>query len=85
MPQNIAGCRIEPPVSVPVVAGSMREATAAADPPDEPPGTSAVFHGFFTVPKYEVSLDEPIAYSSMFILPIVTMPAAFICAVTCDS
>src|SRR6188508_1423067 len=85
MPQNIAGWRIEPPVSVPVVTGSIREATDAADPPDEPPGTSEVFHGFFTVPKYEVSFDEPIAYSSMFSLPIVTMPAALRRPVTCDS
>ena len=39
MPQKLAGWRIEPPVSVPVAAGSRRAATAAAEPPDEPPGT----------------------------------------------
>jgi hypothetical protein len=38
MPQKLAGWRIEPPVSVPVAAGSRRAATAAAEPPDEPPG-----------------------------------------------
>ena len=38
-----AGWRIEPPVSVPVVAGS-RAATATAEPSDEPPGTRAVSH-----------------------------------------
>src|SRR5258706_15328801 len=85
MPQNIAGCRIEPPVSVPVVTGRIRAATDAAEPPDEPPETSVVFHGFFTVPKYDVSFDEPIAYSSMLSLPIVTMPAALSRPVTCDS
>src|SRR5262245_18218609 len=85
MPQNIAGWRIEPPVSVPSVAGRMREATAAAEPPDEPPGTSFVFHGFFMVPKYEVTVDEPIAYASMLSLPIATMPAALRRPVTCDS
>jgi hypothetical protein len=51
IPQNIAGCRIEPPVSVPSVTGRIRAATEAAEPPDDPPGTSDVFHGFFTVPK----------------------------------
>ena len=39
MPQKLAGWRIEPPVSVPVAAGSRRAATAAAEPPEEPPGT----------------------------------------------
>ena len=37
-PQNEAGCRIDPPVSLPRAAGTIRAATAAADPPDEPPG-----------------------------------------------
>ena len=37
MPQNAAGWRMEPPVSVPVAAGVRRAATAAALPPDEPP------------------------------------------------
>ena len=45
MPQKLAGWRIEPPVSVPVAAGSRRAATAAAEPPDEPPGTRLSSHG----------------------------------------
>ena len=39
MPDSDAGWRIEPPVSVPVAAGTSRAATAAADPPELPPGT----------------------------------------------
>ena len=39
MPVNAAGWRIEPPVSVPVAAGARRAATAAAEPPELPPGT----------------------------------------------
>ena len=35
MPQNAAGWRMEPPVSVPVAAGARRADTAAALPPDE--------------------------------------------------
>ena len=76
MPENDAGWRIEPPVSVPVAAGARSAATAAAEPPDEPPGTCSTFHGFLTGPKAEFSLDEPIANSSMLVLPSVTMPAA---------
>ena len=41
IPQNDAGWRIEPPVSVPVAPIASRADTAAAEPPDEPPGTSS--------------------------------------------
>ena len=37
--RSAAGWRIDPPVSVPRASGTSRAATAAADPPDEPPGT----------------------------------------------
>ena len=42
MPHEAAGWRIEPPVSVPSASGAMPAATAAAEPPREPPGTRAV-------------------------------------------
>ena len=38
-PHSDAGWRIEPPVSVAVAIGARRAATAAAEPPEEPPGT----------------------------------------------
>ena len=66
-----------PPVSVAVASGAMRAATAAADPPEEPPGTRETSQGFFTGPYQLVSFDEPMANSSMFALPIITMPASF--------
>jgi hypothetical protein len=50
MPQNEAGWRIEPPVSVPVAAGARPAATATALPPDDPPGMREVSHGFLTTP-----------------------------------
>ena len=40
MPVKAAGWRIEPPVSVPVAPRQRSAATAAAEPPDEPPGVS---------------------------------------------
>ena len=66
---------MEPPVSVPVAAGIRRAATDAAEPPELPPGTRLVCQGFFTFPKNEVSLDDPIANSSILVFPIVTHPA----------
>ncbi len=38
MPVKAAGWRIEPPVSLAVAARQRCAATAAADPPDDPPG-----------------------------------------------
>ncbi len=77
MPQSAAGWRIDPPVSVPVAAGARRAATAAAEPPEEPPGTRSRSQGLRTGPYQLVSLDEPIANSSMLVLPSMTAPAAF--------
>ena len=76
MPQNAAGWRMEPPVSVPVAAGVSRAATAAALPPEEPPGTWLVSHGLLTAPNAEFSLPEPMANSSQLSLPKLTMPAS---------
>ena len=53
-----------------------RDGTLVEEPPDEPPGTSVRFHGFFTGPYHEVSFDEPIANSSILVLPSMTPPAA---------
>ena len=38
-----AGWRMDPPVSVPLAAGARQAATAAAEPPDDPPGTHATW------------------------------------------
>src|SRR5690349_12115337 len=76
-PHSDAGWRMEPPVSVAVAMGANRAATAAAEPPDDPPGTSFRSHGFLTGPYQLVSFDEPMANSSMFVLPSVTIPDAF--------
>src|SRR5579863_1143342 len=47
-PQKDAGWRIEPPVSEPRVATAISAATAAADPPEDPPGTRFKSRGFRT-------------------------------------
>ena len=88
MPQKAAGWRIEPPVSVAVAPMAMRAATAAAEPPEEPPGTRRLSgslardQGFSTGPKAEVVLDDPMANSSRFSLPRKTAPSRLSCALT---
>src|SRR5581483_4335630 len=75
-PQNAAGCRTDPPVSDPSAIGTTPAATAAADPPDEPPGTRVQSTGFNVGPNALCSVDDPIANSSMFVLQAMTAPAA---------
>src|SRR6476659_8094091 len=75
IPQSAAGWRIEPPVSVPIAQGASRPATAAAEPPEDPPGTRPSSHGFSTGPYAEFSFEDPIANSSMFTLPSTRAPA----------
>ena len=85
MPVSAAGWRIEPPVSVPIESGTWYAATAAADPPLLPPGTRSRSHGLAVGPQAECSVDEPIANSSMFVLPGSTAPAAFSRSAMCAS
>ena len=47
----------------------MFAATAAALPPDDPPGTLFKFHGLYVLWKYEYSVEPPIANSSIFSFP----------------
>src|SRR2546423_5513208 len=75
-PHRAAGWRIEPPVSVPSAHGAAPAATAAALPPDDPPGTRVRSQGLSTGPKPEFSFDEPIANSSWFVLASSEAPAA---------
>src|SRR3954452_9407066 len=51
-------------------------ATAAADPPLEPPGTRDGSRGFFAGPYALFSVDEPIANSSMLDFAMIRAPAA---------
>src|SRR5919106_1461648 len=76
-PHSAAGWRTEPPVSVPSPHTASPAATAAAEPPEEPPGTVDTSHGL-RVGKYEeFSVEEPMANSSQFVLPSRGVPAAF--------
>src|ERR1039457_1121517 len=77
MPQTAAGWRIEPPGAGPSARGAWEAATAAAEPPDEPPGILARSHGLRLGPNAEFSVEEPMANSSMLVLPMMIAPACF--------
>ena len=85
MPHSADGCLIEPPVSEPSPQGASPADTAAEVPPPEPPGTRAGSHGFRDGPQAEFSVDEPIANSSVFVLPSSDRPALFARAATVAS
>src|SRR6187399_3343974 len=74
-PQNAAGWRIEPPVSLPSEPSAMPAATATALPLDDPPGVRVGSCGLRAGPNAEFSPDEPMANSSMFVLPTSSAPA----------
>src|SRR5437763_15878127 len=75
-PHSAAGCRTDPPVSEPSAAGTIRAATAAAEPPDDPPATQSRFHGLRVTPNAECSVEEPMANSSRFVLATMDHPLA---------
>ncbi len=67
---------MDPPVSDPKDARAMPEATAAAEPPEEPPGTLSKSRGFLVIKKAEFSVEEPMANSSILALPKNIAPAS---------
>ena len=75
-PHSAAGWRIDPPVSEPSASGANPAATAAAEPPDDPPGTRDRSWGLRVGPKAEFSVELPMANSSRLVLPTTTAPAA---------
>src|SRR5205085_5542884 len=57
-PQHDEGMRIEPAPSLPCAAGTIPLATAAPDPPDDPPGVREGSHGFRVGPHSAASAVE---------------------------
>src|SRR5690349_1318282 len=54
----------------------MPAATAAADPPEDPPGTRSGASGFFAGPNALCSVEDPMANSSMFDFATMIAPAS---------
>src|ERR1700686_5498921 len=80
VPQKLAGMRMEPPVSDPMAARHRPGATAAPDPPLEPPGIRLWSHGLQTG-----GVTVPQAYSWVRVLPIRIAPDARKRAATAQS
>src|SRR5262249_3404590 len=80
-PQAAAGMRIDPPVSVPIVASPMPAARLAAEPPLDPPGDLVGSCGLRAGPKAESSLVVPNGNAWRFVLPMKTAPASLRCAI----
>ncbi len=72
----LAGMRIEPPPSPACATGTMPLATAAAEPPLEPPGCAPCSTGCASgrTPAGSVVGIRP--NSGVFVLPTITKPAA---------
>src|SRR5919198_3293004 len=81
-PQQAAGIRIEPPPSLACAMGTIPDATAAALPPDEPPGVRVVSHGFRGGPKRSGSVTGRIPSSGVLVFPTTIAPAALSLATT---
>ncbi len=74
-PHKAVGMRMEPPVSVATAAGTSPAATAAADPPLDPPGTKSRLHGLrVPVPSgCWVVMPQPNSWD--LVRPTMTAPA----------
>src|SRR5205823_13800798 len=74
-PQIAAGIRSEPPVSEPVHTGSMSQASATAEPPEEPPALSRGSNGFPVAPQTTLRVFAPAPNSGTLVLQIMIAPA----------
>src|SRR5436190_22543357 len=74
-PQNAAGVRSEPPVSEPVHTGSMSQASATAEPPDEPPEVRHGSNGLPVAPQTTLRVLAPAPNSGVLVLATIMAPA----------
>ena len=74
-PQQLAGIRMEPPPSLPWAIGTMPDATAAAEPPEDPPLECSLSQGFGVGPKARGSVVMAVPSSGVFVRPRITKPA----------
>src|SRR5947209_13636701 len=75
-PQAAAGMRIDPPPSDPVANGTSPAATAAAEPPEDPPGVRLGSHGLRVTPLASETVQGKIISSGTFVTPMGIAPAA---------
>src|ERR1700731_2085629 len=73
---HAAGMRTLPAPSEPIAAATSPAATAAALPPDEPPGVCSRDHGLGVCPKPGPLVNGHCPNSLVLVLPTITAPAA---------
>ena len=74
-PDAEAGMRIEPPPSLACATGTMRAATAAPAPPEDPPEECSRFQGFRVGPNKRDSVVGINPNSGVELLPKIVSPA----------
>src|SRR5215470_3325543 len=75
MPQQCAGTRIDPPISVPSSNAVNPPATAAAGPPEDPPGVRFSDQGLFVVPNSGLNVWTSPDHRGTLVLPNTIAPA----------
>jgi len=65
-----------PPRSDPCASQAVPVFSATADPPEEPAGVSAVFHGLRVMPNTALKVCAPAPNSGVLVLAQTTPPAA---------
>ncbi|MCY1228889.1 hypothetical protein D9M72_412330 [compost metagenome] len=75
-PHLAAGMRSEPPVSDPVQTGRKSAASAAAEPPEEPPALRFGLKGLPVAPQTALREFAPAPISGILVLPTTMAPAA---------
>lgn len=68
--------RMDPPPSLAPAAGAIPAATAAAEPPEDPPGVWPRFHGLRAGPNSTDSVMALAPNSGVLVLPKGTSPAS---------
>ena len=66
---------MDPAMSVPCAIAPIPAATAAAPPPDEPPGVIAEFKGFLVWPCKEFRVNQRKENAGVLVRPIITASA----------
>ena len=61
---------------MPVANSTISNATATAEPPEDPPATRSLSQALCVGPKYEFSVDDPCANASILVRPIIIAPSA---------
>src|SRR6516162_10493826 len=85
IPQQAAGIRTDPPVSVPRAASVSPVATATAEPLDDPPGSRRGSAGFGGVPDQGFTPLADQHSSVRLVLPTIRAPARLVAATTAAS